>query len=48
MQSYNEIIDLAEEGNNFNVDMSNMAFTKENKKLGEGEEQGEEEGTGKS
>ena len=29
LQSYDEIIDLAEKGDNFNVDMSNKAFKKE-------------------
>ena len=29
LQSYDEIIDLAEKGNNFTVDMSTNAFKKE-------------------
>ena len=42
MQSYDEIIDLAEKGNRFNVDTSNKAFKREMEPPSEDDGAGEE------
>ena len=40
LQTYDEIIDLAEKGHHFNVDMSNKAFKKETERVKEEHQEG--------